>query len=110
MSDIINIEDFQKIKMQVGKVISAEKVEGSNKLLKLRVSFGEFDRTIFSGIAKFYEPQNLVEKKFVFVTNLEPRKIKEEFSEGMILATEDSLGLVSLLVPDQDILEGSLVG
>ena len=110
VADTIKIEDFQKIKIQVGKVLTCEKVQDSSKLLKLRVSFGDHERVVFSGIAKHYESFQLIGNKYVFVTNLEPRKIKDEISEGMILASEDSSGKVSLLVPNQDVAEGSLVG
>jgi len=108
--NLINIEDFQKIQIRVGKVVSCEKVDWSNKLLKLKVSFGDFERNVFSGIAKYYSPEQLLNNKYLFVVNLEPRTIKEEVSEGMILASQDDTGKVSLVIPDQDIREGALVG
>ena len=86
---MINFNDFQKIEIKVGTVLSAEKVEGSEKLLKLSVDFGEEKpRQVISGIAKtFKEPEKLIGKQFAFVTNLEPRLIMGLESQAMILAS-----------------------
>ena len=86
---MITFNDFQKIEIKVGTILSAEKVEGSEKLLKLSVDFGEpAPRQVVSGIAKtFREPQKLIGKQFAFVTNLEPRTIMGLESQAMILAT-----------------------
>lgn len=85
---MINYEDFSKVELKVGKVLTAEPIEGSEKLLKLEVNFGEETRQILSGIAKWYSPKDLIGKFFVFVTNLEPRKMMGLESFGMILATD----------------------
>ena len=86
---MITFNDFQKIEIKIGTVLSAEKVEGSEKLLKLSVDFGEPGaKTSRFGIAKtFREPQKLIGKQFAFVTNLEPRSIMGLESQAMILAT-----------------------
>jgi methionine--tRNA ligase beta chain len=94
--DPITIDDFKKVEMRVGEVLSAEPVEGSEKLLKLRVLFGAATggaspddtevRQVISGIAKFVEPASLVGKKFAFATNLAPRSIMGLESQAMILA------------------------
>lgn len=84
--DKITIDDFKKVEMRVGEVLSAEPVEGSEKLLKLSVSFGEETRQVVSGIAKHVTPQGIVGKKFAFATNLEPRAIMGLQSQAMILA------------------------
>jgi methionine--tRNA ligase beta chain len=82
----ISIDDFKKVEMRVGEILSAEPVEGSEKLLKLRVSFGQEERQVLSGIAKFVSPQDIVGKKFAFATNLEPRQMMGLESQAMILA------------------------
>ncbi|NPA40965.1 MAG: methionine--tRNA ligase subunit beta [Aquificae bacterium] len=102
----IGIEDFLKIDLRLAKVISAEKVEGSEKLLKLKLSLGDEERTVVAGIAKFYSPEELVGKKILIVANLKPRKIFGIESQGMILAVSDGENM-SLLVPDRDVAEGS---
>lgn len=92
---MINFEDFAKVELKVGKILTCEPVEGSEKLLKLQVNFGEKDETglpagrqVLSGIAKWYSPQDLVGKSFIFVTNLEVRQMMGLESCGMILATD----------------------
>lgn len=84
----INIDDFKKVEIRVGEILSAEKIEGSDKLLKLRVSFGDEERQVLSGIAAFFpEISALVGKRVPFVTNLAPRKMMGLESQAMILAT-----------------------
>ncbi len=89
MSEIISIDDFKKVEIRVGEILSAEKIEKSDKLLKLRVNFGEFgERQVLSGIAAYYpEPSVLVGKRVPFVTNLAPRMMMGLESQAMILAT-----------------------
>jgi len=103
---LIGIEDFLKVDLRVAKVLSAEKVEGSEKLLKLRLSLGDEERTVVAGIAKYYTPEELVGKKIVIVANLKPRKIFGIESQGMILAASDGENL-SVVVPDRDVKEGA---
>ncbi|HVF69215.1 MAG TPA: hypothetical protein VNA13_01475 [Xanthomonadales bacterium] len=89
MKPIINYDDFAKLDIRVGTVIECVEKEGSDKLLRLTVDFGdEGTRNILSGIKQWYKPLDLKDKQFVFVFNLEPRKIMGEESEGMILAAE----------------------
>jgi methionine--tRNA ligase beta chain len=83
---MITIEDFKKVEMRVGEILSAEPVEGSEKLLKLRVNFGDEERQVISGIAKYVTPSEIVGKKVAFATNLEPREIMGLESQAMILA------------------------
>lgn len=108
---MINIDTFKQTEIRIGKILSAEKVEGLDKILKLRVDFGEIgERQILSGIAMtFTDPNVLVGKLCPFVTNLETRTIKDLESQGMILALKDENGIV-LLSPDREIAPGSLVG
>lgn len=94
---MINIEDLAKVEIKIGEIKSAEEIEGSYKLYRLLVDFGEEkERQVLSGIKKFFEKDYLIGKQFVFVTNLEPRKMMGLQSEAMILATgEDELALLS---------------
>lgn len=106
--DKIAYEDFAKIELKVAKILEAEKIEGATKLVKLRISLGTEERQLVAGIAEFYSPDELIGKKIVAVTNLEPRKIKGIESNGMLLAAEDEIGL-SLVSVDSDVIEGSEV-
>ncbi len=87
----IGIEDFAKVEMRVGQVKTAERIVGADKLLKLSVDIGSEVRQICAGIAQFYEPDALVGRKVVVVTNLAPRKLRGVESNGMIVAA--SVGL-----------------
>ncbi|HBB56922.1 TPA: methionine--tRNA ligase subunit beta [Patescibacteria group bacterium] len=113
---MINFDDFQKIEIKVGGILSAEKVEGSEKLLKLSVDFGEeIPRQVVSGIAKtFTTPEILIGKQFIFITNLEPRKIMGLESQAMILAThkkfKDGSEEIVLTKPAKKVLNGSRLG
>jgi methionyl-tRNA synthetase len=83
----INIDDFAKVEITVGEIKSAERIEGSDKLLKLRVNFGSEERQVLSGIAKYFpNPEELVGKKCPFVTNLAPRMMMGLESQAMIMA------------------------
>ncbi len=133
----MNIDDFKKLEIKIGKILSAEKVEGSSKLLKLEVDFGfaaesfseekpvfaesfgdalgrspigeaREKRQIVSGIAEFYQPTDIIGKEAAFVTNLEPKTIMGIESNGMILAVRSGENL-AIIGPDKDVLPGSLV-
>ncbi len=108
--ETITIDDFAKVQLRVGEIIACEKVEKSSKLLHETVKFGEEIRSVVSGIAKHYTPEEMVGKKVVFVTNLAPRQVCGVLSEGMILAAEDEDGNLSLIVPDKDIKSGATLG
>ncbi len=103
----ITIDDFAKVKMQIAEVIACEKVEKSDKLLKSTVKIGNETRTVVSGIAKFYKPEEMVGKKVVMITNLKPAKLRGILSEGMILCAEDEEGNLSLLSPEKPMPSGS---
>mgnify|MGYP003395820670 FL=1 len=103
----INIDDFKKLEIRIGKIMAAEKIEGSDKLLKMQVDFGETQRQIVAGIAQFYEPGTLIGKECPFAFNLAPRTLKGVESQGMILAA-DGEGPV-LMHPDKEIPPGSLI-
>ena len=104
----ISIEDFAKLDIRLAKVLSAQRVEGSEKLLKLTLSLGDEERTVVAGIAKHYSPEELVGKKILMLANLKPRKIFGIESQGMVLALTSGDKL-SLIVPDRDIEEGAKV-
>jgi methionyl-tRNA synthetase len=88
MTETISIDDFKKIEIRVGEIKSAEKIEGSDKLLKLNVDFGDEERQVLSGIAAFFpDPGTLAGKRCPFVTNLTPRAMMGLESRAMILAT-----------------------
>ena len=89
---MIAIDDFKKIEIKVGLVTGAINQKGSEKLIKLTVNFGsEDERTIFTAVRSFgYTPEYFLNKKWLFVTNLEPKKIMGEESQGMILAVDSA--------------------
>ena len=102
----VGIEDFLKLDLRLAKVLEAERVEGSEKLIKMKLSLGDEERTVVAGIAKFYSPEELVGKKILMIANLKPRKIFGIESQGMILALSDGESM-SLIVPDRDVKEGA---
>jgi methionyl-tRNA synthetase len=105
---IIGIEDFAKIELRVAKVLECEKVEKSDKLLKLKLKCGEEEKQVVSGIAEYYSPDSLIGKKLIFLANLKPAKLRGVESQGMILAATHGQSLV-LLTVDQDIPDGARV-
>lgn len=105
----ITIDDFSRLDIRVGKVVAAEKMEKSNKLLKLTVNSGLDTRTILSGIAQYYTPEEMVGKSVVFVANLAPRKMMGLESQGMILTASDGEGKVKLLQPAGDVEPGGSI-
>lgn len=107
----ISFDDFCKCKMQVARVLACEKVEKSNKLLKFRLSFGkDGERTILSGIAKYYQPEELVGKQIVAITNLAPRKIAGIESQGMILSAVDDKDNLRLMSVGEGVEDGAIIG
>lgn len=104
----ISFDDFQKIEIKIGKILSAEKVEKSDKLLKLEVDFGDEKRQVISGIAKDYSTEELIDQEFTFITNLEPRNIMGLESQGMILAA-DVDGAAVLLSPTKEVDPGTKI-
>jgi methionyl-tRNA synthetase len=105
----INYEDFEKLDLRVGKVLEAEKVPKADKLLKLIVDLGFEKRTILSGIAEYYKPEELVGKLVTVVANLAPRKIRGIESQGMLLMAGNDFGKLYSVGPENDIEVGSVV-
>ncbi len=106
----IAIDDFFKVELKVGEIIACEKVEKSNKLLHETVRIGNETRSIVSGIAKYYTPEEMVGKKVVVVTNLKPAKLCGVLSEGMLLCAESADGTLALLTPESAVESGAKVG
>ena len=105
---MIKFEDFQKLDLRVGKIVEAERVEGSEKLIKLKVDIGGEERQLVAGIGKVYSPEDLIEKEIIVVANLEPKVLFGIESQGMLLAAEDG-DTISLLMPDKEVKPGSRV-
>jgi methionyl-tRNA synthetase len=106
---MISLADFQKLDLRVARVIKAESVLGSEKLLRLEFDVGELGICqIVSGIAKSYQPEELIGKEIIVIANLEPREIMGLESQGMLLATDPGDKIV-LLVPDKEVLPGSKI-
>ena len=109
-------DDFCKVKLKVAEVIEAGAHPNADKLLVLKLKVGERTKQICAGIRAYYAPESLVGKRIIIVDNLEPRKLRGEMSEGMLLATHDNGGVdgaerVVLLTTDQpDVVSGSDVG
>ncbi len=105
----ISIEDFAKTQLQIGEIVACERVAKSEKLLHETVKVGGEIRSVVSGIAKYYTPEEMVGKKVVLVTNLKPVKLCGVLSEGMILCAENADGTLSLLSPERDTESGAKV-
>ncbi len=106
--DQIALDDFKKVEIRIGEILSVEKVENADKLLKLQVDFGEFQRQIVSGIAESFKPEELVGKRLPFIVNLQYRKFKGEESQGMLMAIDVPEKTV-LLIPEIDVPKGTEV-
>jgi methionyl-tRNA synthetase len=109
MKDLINFDDFSKMDLRMGKILEAEKVENADKLLKLKVHTGIDERTIVSGIAAHYAPEDIIGKTVLVLLNLAPRKIRGIESQGMILMAENAEGALSFLASEKDFGEGPTV-
>lgn len=102
---MISFEDFGKIELRTAKILAAERIEGSEKLLKLKVSLGDEERQIVAGIGKTYDPEKLLGREIVIVANIAPRILMGHESHGMLLAASDENG-PALLVPDREVPPG----
>ena len=106
----VSFDDFQKLDIRVGKVLACEKVKKADKLLKFTIDDGMKGRTIVSGIAKFYNPEDLVGKEVCFIANFAPRTFKGIESQGMILSAEDADGRLVVIGPHGEVRPGVQVG
>jgi len=105
----VSLEEFKRIELRIGKIVEVVPIKESEKLYKMTVDFGDEKRVAVAGLRKYYEIKDLEGRKFLFITNLEHKKIMGIESECMILAAEDKEGNLSLLVPDREIAEGSRI-
>jgi len=110
VDNLISIDDFAKLDLRVAEVTAAERVEGTDKLVKLEIDLGTEKRQIVAGIAQFYAPDELIGKHIVVVANLEPARIRGVESRGMLLAgsTEDRKELAIITV-DRPLAKGAKV-
>ena len=102
-------EDFSKMDLRTGTIVEAEKMPKANKLLVLKVDTGLDIRTIVSGIAESFKPEDIIGKKVTVLVNLAPRKLRGVESQGMILMTEDSKGKLVFLNPDADNVDNGTI-
>jgi methionyl-tRNA synthetase len=105
----VSFETFQNMDLRIVRVLEAEKVPKTKKLLKLKIQLGSEERTVISGIAESYEPQDLIGKNVLYLANLAPREIKGVVSSGMILMAENNKGELSLLSPERPTESGNCV-
>lgn len=108
MENTITYDDFAKLKLRVGTVTEAKRIEGSDKLLCLQVSLGDESRQIIAGIDIKYSPDDIVNKQIIIIINLEPRKLMGYESQGMLLAASDDSGPI-ILSPNSPVPDGSEV-
>jgi methionyl-tRNA synthetase len=106
---VVEFDDFGKIDLRIGTIIAAEKVAKTKKLLKLTIDTGIDQRTVVSGIAEYYEPENIIGTQVTVLVNLAPRNLKGIDSQGMILMAEDHDGKLCFVSPVQAVKNGSEV-
>jgi methionine--tRNA ligase beta chain len=105
----ISFEEFQKLDLRIGKITEANQIPGSRNLIRLMVDFGTEKRQAVAGLLQWYQPQELISKKCLFILNLQKRKVMGVESQCMILAAEDAEGNVTVLQPEKDVAEGSKI-
>jgi methionyl-tRNA synthetase len=105
----VSFEDFQNMDLRIAEVLEAQRVPKTKKLLQLKLRIGKEERTVISGIAESYEPEQVVGKQVLYLANLAPREIKGVMSSGMILMAENKKGELSLLSPERPVESGNTV-
>jgi methionyl-tRNA synthetase len=105
----VTIDEFQKADLRVANILEAERVEGSEKLVRLQIELGEEKRQLVAGIGRVYTPEDLVGKQIVMVANLDPRKLMGIESNGMLLAASDEDGNPILLTLDKHVYSGAKI-
>ncbi|PIR06472.1 methionine--tRNA ligase subunit beta [Candidatus Jorgensenbacteria bacterium CG_4_10_14_0_8_um_filter_39_13] len=104
---MINFEDFKKLDLKVARIIEAERIENSEKLLKLKIDLGDEKRQIVAGLGKTYSPETLRGKEIVVIINLEPRRLLGIESQGMLLAADNNEPI--LLIPEKEVPPGTKI-
>ena len=110
MKEEISFDDFSKVDLRIGTILEAEKVEKADKLLKFKVDTGIDVRTVVSGIAESFTPEELIGKQVMVLVNLAPRKIRGIESQGMFLLTSKPDGKLAFVTPDEPVENGIDVG
>jgi methionine--tRNA ligase beta chain len=105
----ITFEEFQKLDLCIGKITEANQIPGSRNLIRLKVDFGTEKRQAVAGLLEWYQPEDLIDKKCLFILNLQKRTVMGVESQCMILAAEDDEGNVTVLQPEKDVAEGSRI-
>ena len=105
----ISFKEFERLDLRIGKVLTAEDVEGSRNLIKMTVDFASEKRQVIAGLKQYYKAEELVGNKYMFILNLEKRKIMGLESQAMIFAADDGKGNIVLLKPEKDVDAGSKV-
>ena len=105
----ISFDEFKKLDLRIGKIVEANQIPGSRNLIRLMVDFGAEKRQAVAGLLQWYQPEDLVDKKCLFILNLQKRTVMGVESQCMILAAEDDKGNVTVLQPEKDIAEGSRI-
>ena len=110
MKDLINYTDFEKLDIRAGKIVAASAPEWSEKLIRYEIDFGEEigKKVLFSGIRKWYKPEELVGKTIPVIVNMEPKKMGEEESQGMVIMADGEEG-AKLLFLDESIVPGTVI-
>lgn len=110
MKDLINYTDFEKLDIRAGKIMAASAPEWSEKLIRYEIDFGEEigKKVLFSGIRKWYTPEELVGKTIPVIVNMEPKKMGEEESQGMVIMADGEEG-AKLLFLDESIVPGTVI-
>jgi len=110
MKDLIKYEDFDKVDIRAGKIVSASAPEWSDKLIRYEIDFGEElgKRVLFSGVRKWYQPEDLLGKIVPVIVNMAPKKMGEEESQGMTIMVDGSSGPIMIFLPESVVL-GSVV-
>lgn len=110
MSEYIDIDYFRKVDLRVGEIEEAERVPGSDKLLRIKVDIGGEKREVVAGIAGQYKPEELIGRQIIIVVNLQPRKIRGIWSQGMLLAASvGEEGIPVLIQPEKKVPPGSRI-
>jgi methionine--tRNA ligase beta chain len=105
----ISFKEFEKLDLRIGKVLVAEDVEGSRNLIKMTVDFASEKRQVIAGLKQWYKAEDLVGNKYMFICNLEKRKLMGLESQAMIFAADDEKGNIVLIKPEKDVEVGSKV-
>ncbi len=105
----ISYEQFSQCDLRVVTILSCERIEGSDKLLKLKVALDTEERQVIAGIGKYYEPENLIGRQVVIIANLEPRTLMGHESQGMLLATDDAEGKPVICSPEHSVQTGAKI-